>query len=98
MSVLVVNYILIENLLRFDYFYEDRVKVECPTGSGNLMRLRDVAKELSSRVADLFLPDIHGVRPCHGADSVYATDPHFRDLILFYEYFHGETGRGCGAR
>ena len=62
------------------------------------MRLRDVALELSRRVVSLFLPNENGRRPCHGDDERYATDPHWSDLVLFYEYFHPETGRGCGAR
>ena len=61
-----MNYLLIENLQRFDYFYGEDLKVQCPTGSGNYMRLNDVAKELSSRLISLFIPDIHGYRPCHG--------------------------------
>ncbi|KAL3857125.1 hypothetical protein ACJMK2_011820 [Sinanodonta woodiana] len=92
-----MNYLLIENLERFDYFYGESLKVECPTRSGNFMRLRDVAKELSRRLAELFVPDLNGHRPCHGNEEKYATDPHFKDLCLFYEYFHGDNGRGCGA-
>ncbi|XP_060066429.1 uncharacterized protein LOC132546729 [Ylistrum balloti] len=92
-----LNYLLIENLCRFDYYYGDSLKVECPTGSGRFLRLRDVAKELCERLVSLFIPDKNGKRPCHGEDDKYASDPHFRDLVLFYEYFHGDTGRGCGA-
>src|SRR4029077_16375968 len=72
-------------------------KVECPTGSGQFMNLNEVGIELSRRLVSLFLPDEHGRRPCHGDDQRYADDPHWRDLILFYEYFHGDNGRGCGA-
>jgi hypothetical protein len=61
------------------------------------MNLRDVAREIASRLASLFLPDTGGRRPCHGDDRRYAEDPHFRDLVLFYEHFHGDTGRGLGA-
>lgn len=61
------------------------------------MTLKEVASELSRRLASLFLPDATGRRACHGEDSRYANDPHWRDLVLFYEYFHGDTGRGCGA-
>jgi hypothetical protein len=59
--------------------------------------LKQVAEELSRRLSSIFLPNKDGVRPCHGEISKYATDPHWRDLVLFHEYFHGETGRGCGA-
>ncbi|XP_012945128.1 uncharacterized protein YMR196W [Aplysia californica] len=92
-----MNYMVIENLERYDTFFGDSLKVECPTGSGNTMRLGDVARELSARLAKVFLPGSDGARPCHGADKLYSTDPHWKDLVLFYEYFHGETGRGCGA-
>ncbi|KAL5017271.1 hypothetical protein ScPMuIL_006860 [Solemya velum] len=92
-----MNYLLIENLQRYDYFYGESLKVECPTGSRNFMRLRDVAKELSRRLSSLFQPDINGYRPCHGVEEKYAKDPHFKDLVMFYEYFHGDNGRGCGA-
>ena len=93
-----VNYLLIEALQRYDYFFGDKLMIECPTRSGNRMRLRDVALELSRRVVSLFLPNENGRRPCHGDDERYANDPHWSDLVLFYEYFHPETGRGCGAR
>jgi len=92
-----VNYLLIESLRRYDAFYRDTLRVECPVGSGKEMNLGEVAEELSGRLARLFLPDAAGRRPCHGDDSRYRSDPHFRDLILFYEYFHGDTGRGLGA-
>ena len=92
-----VNYLLIEALERYHHFYGDSLTVECPTGSGRRMNLGDVAKELSRRLSAIFLPGAEGGRPCHGADGRYAEDPHWRDLILFYEYFHGETGRGVGA-
>jgi hypothetical protein len=61
------------------------------------MNLREVAHEIASRLARIFLPDESGRRPCHGPDARYADDPHWRDLVLFYEYFHGDTGRGVGA-
>ncbi|MGE5234867.1 MAG: MGH1-like glycoside hydrolase domain-containing protein [Acidobacteriota bacterium] len=92
-----VNYLLIEALERYDHFFGDTLKVECPTGSGRLMTLREVAVELAGRLVSIFLPDAHGRRPCHGDDARFAADPHWRDLVLFYEYFHGDTGRGCGA-
>lgn len=92
-----MNYLLIENLQRFDFFYQDTLKVECPTRSGRFMRLKDVASELSGRLSRLFLPDLYGNRACHGNEERYAKDPHFKDLVLFYEYFNSETGKGCGA-
>ena len=89
-----VNYLLIEALERYHHFYGDDLKVECPTGSGNLMTLAQVAGELSRRLTTLFLPDAAGRRPCHGDDATFADDPHWKDLVLFHEYFHGDTGRG----
>ena len=92
-----VNYLLIESLERYHYFYGDTFKIECPTGSGNWMTLDQVAGELCRRLSLLFLPGSYGQRPSHGKDLRYADDPHWKDLILFYEYFHGDTGRGAGA-
>ncbi len=92
-----LNYLLIEALERYHAFYGDTLQVECPTGSGVLMSLDRVAKELERRLVSLFVPDAHGVRPVHGAEWRYAQDPHWRDLVLFYEYFDGDTGRGLGA-
>ena len=93
-----VNYLIVEALKRHDYFYGNSFKVECPTGSGNLMRLRDVSMELSRRLVSVFLPDKLGYRPCHGNEDRYATDEDWNRLVLFYEYFDPESGRGCGAR
>jgi hypothetical protein len=92
-----VNYLLIEALERYHHFYGDSLQVECPTGSGRTMNLGEVATELSRRLASIFLPDGENGRPCHGGDTRYADDPHWRDLVLFHECFHGETGRGVGA-
>jgi hypothetical protein len=92
-----INYLLIEALERYSYFYGDNLKIECPTGSGVLKSLQQVASDLAHRLIRLFLPDSHGRRPCHGQDLRYASDPHWKELVLFYEYFHGETGCGCGA-
>jgi hypothetical protein len=91
------NYLLIEALERYGHFYGDGLKVECPTGSGKMMNLQQVADELRARLARIFLPDASGRRPCHWTEARYATDPHWKDLVLFYEYFHGDNGRGCGA-
>ncbi len=93
-----VNFLLIEALERYDHFYGSSFTVECPTGSGNMCTLAQVANMIRRRLANTFLPDpITGRRPCHGDDARYATDPHWRDLLLFYEYFHGDNGRGLGA-
>jgi hypothetical protein len=92
-----VNYLIVEALERYSHFYGNELKVECPTGSGRWMNLKEVSRELSRRLATLFLPDAGGRRPCHGADPRFASDPHWRDLVLFHEYFHAEDGRGVGA-
>jgi Glycosyl hydrolase family 63 C-terminal domain len=92
-----MNYLLIEALKRYHHFYGDTLTVECPTGSGKRMNLAQVAEQLELRLASLFLPDANGRRPCHGAADRYASDPYFKDLVLFYEYFHGDDGRGLGA-
>jgi hypothetical protein len=92
-----VNYLLIEALERYHHFYGDSLKVECPTGSGRIMNLGEVARELGGRLTRLFLPDVQGRRACHGSDRRFVDDPHWRELVLFYEYFHGDDGRGVGA-
>ena len=92
-----INYLLIEALERYDHFFGDALTVEVPTGSGRRLNLREAAHELAGRLASIFLPDASGRRPCHGDDPRYARDPHWRDLVLFNEYFHGDTGRGLGA-
>ena len=92
-----VNYLLVEALERYYFFYGDSLQVECPTGSGHWMNLQQVSNELAARLAKLFLPDETGRRPCHGDEGRYADDPQWRELALFYEYFHGDTGRGLGA-
>ncbi len=92
-----LNYLLVEALKRYHHFFGDTLMVECPSGSGRRMTLRAVAEEIESRLVRLFLPDAAGRRPSHGERTSYAEDPHFRDLVLFYEYFHGEDGRGLGA-
>ena len=92
-----VNYLLIEALERYHYFYGDTLRVECPRGSGRLLNLKQVANELSLRLTRLFLRDPGGRRPCFGDDSRFANDPDWREFVLFHEYFHGETGKGLGA-
>ncbi len=92
-----LNFLIVEALERYHHFYGDSLRVECPTGSGNSMTLHEVARELSARLARIFLADSSGRRPVHADDARYRDDPHWKDLVLFYEYFHGETGRGVGA-
>ncbi len=91
------NLLLIEALERYHYFFGDDLQVEFPTGSGKRYDLRTIAAKLSERLSNLFLPGPDGRRPCHGDEARYARDPAFRDLILFYEHFHGDDGRGIGA-
>ncbi len=91
------NYLIIEALERYHHFYGDELRVELPTGSGNRMHLGEVAEELTRRVASLFLLGAHGRRACHGDEPRWSDDPNWRELLLFHEYFHGETGRGLGA-
>ncbi|HVJ67942.1 MAG TPA: glucosidase, partial [Caulifigura sp.] len=92
-----VNFLLIEALERYHHFYGDELQVEFPTGSGVKMNLKEVARELSARLTKLFLPAADGSRPCHGGQRRYAEDPHWKNLVLFYEYFDGDSGRGLGA-
>lgn len=91
------NFLIIEALERYHYFYGDSLKVEFPTGSGNHMNLREVAINLCDRLISLFVPDENGHRPCYGDDQRHDEADHWKDLILFHEYFHGETGEGLGA-
>ena len=92
-----VNYLIIESLQRFHYYYTEDFKVECPTGSGNYLSLNEIADELSRRLEKLFLLDENKRRPVFGDNEKMQTDPHFRDYLLFYEYFHGDSGKGLGA-
>ena len=92
-----VNMILIRGLLNFYAYYGDNFKIECPTGSGKLMNLFEVAKEISDRLTRIFLRDERGWRAVYGGTEKFQTDPHWRDHILFYEYFHGDNGSGLGA-
>jgi hypothetical protein len=91
-----VNYLLIESIQKLHWYYGDDLKVECPTGSGRMLTLWEVSVELSRRLAALFLRD-GGRRPAFGDCDRFQNDPHWRDLLLFYEYFHGDTGKGLGA-
>ena len=92
-----LNFLLIEALETYGAFYGDRLTVEHPTGSGRRLPLSAVAQDLAARLSRLFLADAHGRRPCHGPDERYAREAGFKDLVLFYEYFDGDNGRGCGA-
>jgi hypothetical protein len=92
-----VNFLLVESLQRFHHYLGDAFTVECPTGSGQWMNLSEVAAELSRRLARPFLRGTDGTRPVHGMHEQFQSDPHWRDLVLFYEYFHGDNGRGVGA-
>jgi len=92
-----VNALLIRALLSFYGYYGDNFKIECPTGSGNQMNLFEVAREIANRLTRIFLRDKSGRRPVYGATEKFQTDPHWKDYILFYEYFHGDNGAGLGA-
>ena len=92
-----VNLLLIKALISHYRYYGDDLKVECPTGSGTMMNLLEVAQELARRLVGIFLPDADGRRPVYGGNRLFQEDPHWRDLILFYEYFHGDNGAGLGA-
>jgi hypothetical protein len=92
-----VNYLIIESLQKFHHYYGDDLRVECPTGSGNMMNLWEVSQELSLRLSHIFLRNDEGARPVFGVNSKMQNDPHFRDHVLFPEYFHGDNGSGLGA-
>jgi len=92
-----VNSLIVRGLMNLYEFYGDEFTVECPTGSGNQMTLFEVAQEISRRLASIFLKDDQGHRPVYGGSAKFQDDPYWRDLILFYEYFHGENGAGLGA-
>ena len=92
-----LNYLLIEALDKYYEFFGDDLLVELPRGSGQKLNLRQAARELAKRLSGLFLPDATGARPSHGGERIYAERPEFKQLILFYEYFHGDTGEGLGA-
>ena len=92
-----VNYLIIESLQRFHHYYGDDFKIEHPTGSGNMLTLREIAHDLSQRMVNLFRKDASGKRPIHGDNPLFQSDPHFHEHLLFHEYFDGDTGRGLGA-
>ena len=92
-----INYLILEALRVYHLFYGETVRVEFPTRSGQWMTLGETARNLAHRLQSLFLPDEAGRRPCNGSEDRYAKDPYWKDLLLFNEYFHADTGRGCGA-
>ena len=92
-----MNYLIIQSLQKYHTHYKEDLKVEYPTGSDNWYNLQDVANLLSDRLIKIFQMDAAGHRPSHGEDWIYQNDPHFKDLLLFYEFFDGNNGRGCGA-
>jgi hypothetical protein len=92
-----VNVMIIRALMNYYLYYGDNFKIECPTGSGKIMNLFEVAKEIAERLSSIFLRDEDGKRPVYGGSEKFQQDPHWRDYILFYEYFHGDSGAGLGA-
>ena len=92
-----VNFLLVESLQKFHHYFGDDFKVEFPTGSGKMLTLWDVAGELSRRMTNIFLKDDKGRRPVFGNIEKFQTDPNWRDLVLFHEYFNGDNGAGAGA-
>jgi len=92
-----MNFLMIESLQKFHHYFGDEFRVECPSGSGRQMSLWDVGAEISRSLTHIFLRDENGRRPLNGSLEKFRNDPYWRDLILFYEYFHGDTGAGLGA-
>ena len=92
-----VNVLVIRALLQYYLFYGDDFRIECPTGSGQMMTLFEVAKEISRRLETIFLRGPDGRRPVYGGSKRFQEDPYWKDLVLFYEYFHGDVGAGLGA-
>jgi hypothetical protein len=92
-----LNALILRGLMQFYLYYGDNFRIECPTGSGRMMNLFEVTMEIARRITRIFLRDEHGRRPVYGGTARFQTDPHWRDHILFYEYFHGDNGAGLGA-
>ena len=92
-----VNALLIRGLLQYYLYYGDSFKIECPTGSGQMMNLYQVAQEIANRLERIFLRDKSGRRPVYGGTEKFQTDPNWKDYLLFFEYFHGDNGAGLGA-
>jgi hypothetical protein len=92
-----MNYLFINSLREYHSYFGNKLKFSYPTGNGNMMNLRDIGDEIGKRLINLFEKDAKGNRPIHQLHEATYQDPHFKDLILFYEYFHGDSGRGVGA-
>jgi hypothetical protein len=92
-----MNLVILRALIQLHRYYGDRLRVECPTGSGRACTLEEVAAELGRRLTTTFTRGEDGRRPVYGGTEVFQTDPHWRDLVLFFEYFHGDNGAGIGA-
>lgn len=92
-----VNFLIIRALLHYYSYHGNDFLIECPTGSGHTMNLYEVAEELATRISRMFLKDQDGRRPVYGGTDVFRADPHWKDYVLFYEYFHGDNGAGLGA-
>ncbi len=92
-----VNFLIIESLQRFHHYYGDDFKVEYPVNSGKYLTLKEISNELTTRLSKIFLKDENGNRPVFGENKKFQTDPHFKDYILFHEYFNGDNGKGLGA-
>ena len=92
-----MNFLVIESLQRYHFYYGGKFKIECPTGSGKYMNLNEVADELSKRLCSIFKKDENGNRPVFGSNKKFQEDPQFNNYLQFHEYFHGDTGRGLGA-
>jgi hypothetical protein len=92
-----VNALIIRALMHYYAYHGDGFRIECPTGSGNLMNLFEIAREIANRLSRIFLRDETGRRPVFGGSEKFQNDPHWRDHLLFYEYFHGDNGAGIGA-
>ena len=92
-----VNILIIRALLQYYLYYGDHFKIECPTGSGRMMNLFEVSKEIANRLISIFLCNENGRRPVYGETEKFQADPYWRNYILFFEYFHGDNGAGIGA-
>jgi len=92
-----INFLLVEAIQKFHHYYGDEFLIECPTGSGEKMTLWQIGADISRRLESIFLRDADGRRPVFGGAALFQSDPHWRDLVPFHEYFHGDTGRGVGA-
>ncbi len=94
---MLINILIIRALLHYYLYYGDNFKIECPTGSGKMMNLFEASKEISNRLINIFIPNAQGQRPVFGGNEKFQHDPHWKDNVLFYEYFHGDNGARIGA-